>query len=137
MDTNVFIALFSGEEEGSQAAQHALEQAAARGTLVVSPVVHGELLAGERSAEAVDEFFSLKAIEVDWELGEEVWRTAGARYGCYARDRRRQATDPGPRRILADFLVGSHALRSGGGSLLSTDARIFSRYFPELEVLYP
>lgn len=137
MDTNVFIRFLSGDPETAPAAREALESAAARAALAVSPAVYAELVAGGRSAEAVREFFSAKDIEVDWDLGEEVWRTAGSRYGSYARDRRRRPDDSGPRRILADFLVGAHALHLGGGALLTADERIFASYFPELRLIAP
>lgn len=136
MDTNIFIALFLGDEEGATRAQRALEEAAAERVLTASPVVHAELLAGERS-EVVDGFFSSKGVELDWVAGEEVWRTAGLRYGSYARDRRQRSNDPGPRRILADFLVGAHALHLGDCRLLTSDTSIFSGYFPEVEVISP
>lgn len=137
MDTNIFVRLLSGDPETSSAARVALENAAARAALVVSPAVYAELVAGGRSSEAVEEFFSAKGIEVDWTLGEAVWRVAGSRFGSYARDRRRHSEDRGPRRILADFLVGAHALHSGGGVLLTADTGIFASYFPELRIIAP
>lgn len=137
MDTNVFIALFAGDEAGTAKARRALEEAAAERILRVSPVVYAELLAGGRPAEALDEFFYSKGVQIDWTTSEETWRTAGVRYGRYARDRRRRTSDSGPRRILADFLVGSHALHLGGRRLLTTDKGIFSEYFPEVEIVSP
>jgi predicted nucleic acid-binding protein len=135
VDTNVFVRLLSGDEETVLILQKAVEAAAARGPLVVSPIVYAELAAG-RDYEAVDDFFSAKDIEVDWQQGPEVWREAGTRFGRYARDRRRQRGDPGPRRILADFLVGAHALHAAD-ALLTSDTRIFANYFPELRILTP
>jgi predicted nucleic acid-binding protein len=137
VDTNVFIALFAGDEEAALWAQHALEEAATGAVLAVAPVVYAELVAGRRPPEMVETFFSEKGIEVDWEIGKEVWRAAGLRYGSYARDRRRQGGDPGPRRILADFLVGAHALQFGERTLLTTDRRIFADYFSELRIIAP
>lgn len=135
VDTNVFSALLSGEENAVFTMQAALEGMSAEGILVVSPVVYAELVAG-RSPEAVDHFFSEKGIEVDWLLGREVWRTAGSRYGAYAGARRRQRGDAGPRRILADFLIGAHALHMARG-FLTSDTRIYNTYFPELRVVSP
>ncbi len=137
VDTNVFIALFLGDDETTPWAQHALEEAATRAVLSVAPVVYAELVAGGRSPERLEAFLSEKGIEVDWEIGEQVWRTAGSRYGSYARDRKRRSGDPGPRRILADFLVGAHALYLGGRTLLTTDKRIFANYFSELRIIVP
>lgn len=135
VDTNVFSALLSGDDEAVLTMQTALEDAAGRAQIAVSPAVYAELAAG-RSYGLVDEFFGQKGIEVDWLLGEEVWCMAGGRYGEYARDRRRQKGDRGPRRILADFLIGAHALHFTG-ALLTSDARIFASYFPELRLVSP
>ncbi|MBA3472170.1 MAG: type II toxin-antitoxin system VapC family toxin [Rubrobacter sp.] len=136
MDTGVFVALFAGDEEATPWAQRVLEEMVVRSVLAVSPAVYAELVAGERSPEMVEAFFSEKGIEVDWEIGREVWRTAGSRYGSYARDRKRR-DDARPRRILADFLVGAHALHLGGRTLLTTDTRIFANRFPELRIVAP
>lgn len=136
VDTNVFIGLLSGGEEEAAVAQAALENVSASGSLVVSPVVYSELLAGGRNPEAVGKFLHDKGIEVTWRIGERMWREAGVRFGRYARDRKRQADDPGPRRILADFLIGAHALHPSR-TLLTADARIFGTYFPEIRVLTP
>ena len=95
MDTNVFIALFCGEEEASASAQAALEAARAAGPLVISPAVYSELVAG-RDASFVERFLAEKGIEVDWDQNRDAWRTAGVRYGEYARVRRRQKGDTGP-----------------------------------------
>ncbi len=84
----------------------------------------------------MDNLFSDKGIDVDWNLGAAVWRTAGTRYGAYARDRRRQRGNTGPRRILADFLIGAHALHLAHG-LLTSDTGIYGSYFSELEVISP
>ncbi|QYJ15188.1 hypothetical protein Rxycam_01003 [Rubrobacter xylanophilus DSM 9941] len=135
VDTNVFVRLLSGDEETASIIREELEDVAARGRLTVSPPVYAELAAG-RSHEDVDEFFSAKSIEVDWHLEAEIWREAGTRFGKYARDRRRQRRDAGPRRILADFLIGAHALHLAD-ALLTSDTGIFATYFPDLRVISP
>ena len=135
VDTNVFVALFSGDEETVPVAQDALEDVSDQGLLVVCPAVYAELVAG-RDSEAVESFFSRKGIEIDWDLGKEVWCTAGTRYGKYALARRRQRGDAGPRRILADFLIGAHAFHLAQ-AFLTFDTRIYGTYFPELKIVAP
>lgn len=71
VDTNVFVTLFSGDEEAVPVAQAALESVSKRGQLAVSPAVYAELVAG-RDASTVENFFSEKRIEVDWDLSQEV-----------------------------------------------------------------
>src|SRR5207302_3822625 len=48
--------------------------------------------------------------------------------------RRRKQLDSGPRRILADFLIGAHALHHGF-RLLTLDDRLYRAAFPRLAVL--
>lgn len=135
VDTNIFIRLLSGNDEVASEIQTMLEQARAKGTLAASPAVYAELVAG-RTPETVDTFFADKGIEVDWHIGKEIWREAGVRYARYARTRIRQPDDPGPRRILADFIIGAHA-PTMTGALLTADSGVFSTYFPELEIISP
>lgn len=136
VDTNVFVRFLAGGPELARPARIALERAAAEAAVVVSPAVFAELVAGNRSPEEVARFFEEKNIAVHWNLNEEVWLEAGLRHAAYARDRRK-SSGAGPRRILADFLIGSHALRMAGGYLLTSDTRIFASYFPELRISSP
>lgn len=135
VDTNVFSALLSGDPDSAPEARVALGEAAGKGPLLVSPAVYAELVAG-RDPEVVDTFFSDKGIDVQWNLGADVWRTAGACYGTYARTRMQQGGNTGPRRILADFLIGAHALHLAH-ALLTSDTSIYGTYFPELEIISP
>jgi predicted nucleic acid-binding protein len=135
VDTNIFSGLLSGEDEAIAMTQSALEKARAKGALAACPAVYAELVAG-RTPEIVDTFFLRKGIEVDWGIGKEIWREAGVWYAKYARTRIRQPDVSAPRRILADFLIGAHALEMAG-ALLTADAGIFSTYFPELEIISP
>jgi predicted nucleic acid-binding protein len=136
VDTNVFVRFLAGGPDLAPPARIALERAAAEAEVVVSPAVFAELVAGNRSPEEVARFFEEKNIAVHWDLNEEVWREAGLRYAAYARDRRKRS-GAGPRRILADFLIGAHALLMAGGNLLTSDTRIFASYFPELRISSP
>jgi predicted nucleic acid-binding protein len=65
-------------------------------------------------------------------MDEAIWRTAGRVFQSYAARRRRQR-DSGPRRMLADFLVGAHALRSGDRRL-TLDSGLYKTAFPHLTI---
>ena len=135
VDTNVIVALLSGTLELSRAARKSLERASARGALVVSPPVYAELLAAPgRKTDEIDSFLSSTGIEVDWVLGELVWRTAAAAYREYAVRRRNQPGDSGPRRILADFVSGAHAMHLAS-ALLTLDLGLYRAAFPGLKIL--
>jgi predicted nucleic acid-binding protein len=79
-------------------------------------------------------FFEDTGILVDWELDEAVWRMAGLAFKAYAA-RRRKHGDKGPRRILADFLIGAHAVRRKA-PLLTLDDRLYRSVFPNLTLTY-
>ena len=131
VDTNVVIALWDKDPALSAAAQNALEAAFNRGTLVAAAPVFAELIAAPGRSEAfIGSFFEETGIVIDWELREQVWRAAGRAFQVYAERRRRQR-DTGTRRILADFLIGAHAL-SNGCRLLTLDDRLYRAAFPAL-----
>lgn len=105
-----------------------------RGGLVVSAPVFAELCAAPGRTESfVDYFLRDASISVDWLLDEQIWRTAARAFHSYATGRRRQSAS-GPRRILADFLIGAHALRRGY-RLLTLDSGIYRSAFPRLTVV--
>jgi predicted nucleic acid-binding protein len=92
------------------------------------------LLASHLRDEAfVDAFFQETGIFVDWDLKESIWRAGGRVYRSYA-VRRRKHRDAGPRRILADFLIGAHALQNGF-PLLTLDDRFYRANFSRLAVV--
>ena len=133
VDTNVIIALWDKDSILSLAAQNALETAFNRGTLVAAAPVFAELIAAPgRSEVFVGSFFEQTGIGVDWELPERVWRLAGRGFQGYA-ERRRKQRDRGARRILADFIIGAHAL-ANGFRLLTLDEGLYRASFPALAI---
>jgi predicted nucleic acid-binding protein len=69
---------------------------------------------------------------VDLHVMDSVWREAGRRFSEHAA-RRRQTFAQHPRRILADFLIGAHALLQAD-CLMTLDTRYYRQYFPELRL---
>jgi predicted nucleic acid-binding protein len=111
-----------------------LGTASAQGPLVVAPAVYAELVAApDREMAFVDTFLAEARIRVDWMLDETVWRAAAHAYRGYAARRRVQADDAGPRRILADFIIGAHAVQAEA-VLLTLDARLYRAAFPSLRL---
>lgn len=132
LDTNVIIALALGAEKGAERALRAVEHAAERGSLVVCPVVYAELCAWPgRSVKDVRAALDAARISVDTELPFEIWTAAGAAFRDYV-ERRRNSAGGEARRILADFIIGAHALHAG--RLVTADARFYRRAFPSLSV---
>lgn len=133
IDTNVVIALWDKDEGVSLAAQRALDAAFHRGTLVAAAPVFAELIAApSRSETFVGTFFEETGIGVDWELTEHVWRLAGRAFQSYA-ERRRKQRDAGVRRVLADFVIGAHAV-ANGCRLLTIDDQLYRSAFPSLVI---
>jgi predicted nucleic acid-binding protein len=134
IDTNILVAFWDADETLNSSAQSALNAAWNRGKLVIAAPVYAELLAFPGRTEAfLDSFLSETGITVDWQMDESVWRTAGHAFQTYAARRRKQS-DRGPRRILADFLIGAHALRKAH-RLLTLDPALYKSAFPRLPLV--
>ena len=137
LDTNVILAFLRDDGEAAHNVSLILDEAREQGALVISPLVYAELVAAPgRDRAFVERFLQETAINVDWRLSRQVWESAALAYRAYAERRRAQAGDPGPRRILADFIIGAHALHRAS-SLLTFDQRIYRAAFPTLNVVVP
>lgn len=134
IDTNILSALWAGEATAA-VVKSLLEEAAERGGLVISPVVYVELRGSPRAtASYVDSFLDETGILVDWNFDEAIWQLAAERYEKYALRKRKQKMGE-PKRLIADFIVGAHALLRAD-VLLTLDTRPYRRDFGEL-ALHP
>jgi hypothetical protein len=134
IDTNIISALWNKDDALNRAAQGTLETASGQGKLVICGVVYAELLAAPGRSEAfLDRFCEHTGIEVEWELEEGIWRTAGVAFQGYVARRRKQKGVE-PRRILADFLIGAHAAVRGY-TLLTLDEGMYRVAFPRLGIV--
>jgi predicted nucleic acid-binding protein len=133
IDSNVISAIWT-EELSVPRLLVQLEEARQEGALLISPFVFAELHAYPRMSEAlIGKFLKLTGVTVDLQLDETVWIEAGLRFARYAA-RRRQSFGAAPRRLLADFLVGAHALVQAE-RLLTLDPKVYRQDFPELRLL--
>ena len=134
IDTNVIVALWDRDATLNSAAQSALDAALGRGGLIIAAPVFAELMACPGRDQAfLDMFFHDAGIVVDCNLDEVTWRAAGRAFQACAARRRRHG-EPGPRRILADFLIGAHAMQKGY-RLLTLDDRLYQATFPGLKTV--
>ena len=132
VDTNILSALWSNEPGAADIAKR-LSEAKQLGALLVSGVVYAELLAYPRASEEfVKGFFAQTGISLDLQFEDAVWSEAGTRFARYA-NRRRRAEHEGPKRLLADFLVGAHALIQAE-RLMTLDPVRYRQDFPELQL---
>jgi predicted nucleic acid-binding protein len=136
LDTNILVYVLIGDPDISGPARRALQESGQSGQgLTISPPVYAELLAVPMIGKtAIDEFLREAKILVDWISHERCWVNAGVAYAAYALRRKRQKVGP-PRRLLADFIIGAHAMELG--SILTADPKFYRTNFPELRVITP
>ena len=133
IDANIFSSIWSNESTSEQVVEQ-LGKAKQEGVLLISPFAFAELLAHPNmTAGDVHSFLDATGVVIDYKLDEQLWTEAGQRFVRYSA-RRRKATSEVPRRILADFLIGAHALVQAE-RLLTLDPKRYSQDFPELRLL--
>jgi predicted nucleic acid-binding protein len=133
IDANIFSSIWSKEPTAERVVEQ-LGKAKQEGALLISPFAFAELHAHPNvTAGFIRPFLDATGVVIDYKLEERIWAEAGLRFARYAA-RLRQATGEGPRRILADFLIGAHALVQAE-RLLTLDPRRYTQDFPELRLL--
>lgn len=133
LDTNIISAVWS-EEPNWQPVVAVLNKLRMHGTLVISGPVYAELLAYPHATlPFLERFLDGGAIEVDFDLGRDVWTEAGLRFARYMA-RRRKSRQNSSKRVLADFLIGAHALLRAD-QLLTLDTGLYGKDFGKLSIL--
>lgn len=133
IDTNIISAIV-GNQPGWEVLVGLLQRLRAEGALIVSAPVWAELGAHPQLAgQDITTFLRQAGVTVEFNLTKEVWAKAAEAHAAYA-VRRRAAKADEPRRILADFLVGAHAVLCTE-RLLSLDHRFTELNFPGLKVV--
>ncbi|HEY6467648.1 MAG TPA: type II toxin-antitoxin system VapC family toxin [Candidatus Acidoferrales bacterium] len=132
IDTNILSAIWSNEPHAANIPE-SLAAARGEGALIVSAPVYVELLAYPNATEAfLNRFLGDTGISVDFDLSQPVWLEAGRRFARHAH-RRRQSRAQEPKRFIADFVIGSHALKHAD-RLMTLDPKRYQRDFPELNL---
>lgn len=133
IDTNAISALWSVEPLVGEISAKLAEAYSAGGLTIAAPV-YAELLACRgMTVVRLDEFLLSTGISVDFRMEEEVWRLAGLRFAKHAAGRR-AARAGQPRRLVADFVIGAHALLHAD-RLLTLDVRLYKQDFPDLKLI--
>lgn len=134
LDTNVIVYLMANEPGPALSAEEVLAQARREGALVICGAVYAELFAHPTLTPALlTQFLVDTRIETEFDTSQGIWHEAGKRYGRYAA-RRRKSGVASPRRLLADFIIGSHALLRAD-RLVTFNASDYKRDFPELKII--
>jgi predicted nucleic acid-binding protein len=129
VDTNVLLDVFTADSMHGPASLAALKSCSRSSRLVVCEIVMAELYCYFERLEALKT--TLERLQVVVEpFGEDACFQAGQIFLQYRKKGGKRD------RILADFLIGSHAqLRCT--RLLTRDRGFYRDYFPDLEVIDP
>ncbi|MDH7574042.1 MAG: PIN domain-containing protein [Clostridia bacterium] len=155
LDTNVIAALLNGEPYAEAVAE--VLEGQRRELLLICGQVYAELLVAYPEPDLAA-FLEDTGIEVDFAMPREAWRAAAEAWRRYLKKRKslqavyvcplcgEQSTFrcsrcgralPGPKTLLADFVVGAHALyRADRLFTLERRGRFYKTYFPSLNVLF-
>lgn len=137
LDTNILRPILSDPSVRGHALAAMLDRYNATYDLTICSPVYAELLSiPGAQAVILDGALAGREVQVDWALARRIWVTAGQAYAAYAQRRRMERPPTEPRRILADFVIGAHALHHAG-ALLTFNAHDFRASFPTLQVIVP
>ncbi|HHO56633.1 MAG TPA: PIN domain-containing protein [Trueperaceae bacterium] len=132
IDTNIISALWSSEPASNDIAKK-LFDAKKRGALVIAAPVYAELFAyPNANREFIERFLRDSQIEVDFVLSETVWLKAAESFADYSK-RRRKSKAGQAKRLLVDFIIGSHALYEAN-QLMTLDKNRYLTGFPDLKI---
>lgn len=130
IDSNILIDLIGEQTAFTGGSIEALDTARLKGALLVCPVVLAEISGYFVRADDLSE--SLQDMQIsfsDFTLDDA--HEAGAAFVRYRR-KSSQSKD----RMLADFLVGAHALNHAD-ALLTRDRGYYRTFFPRLKLISP
>jgi predicted nucleic acid-binding protein len=130
VDSSVLLDVLSGDEKFGEASRLALKSAYSQGPLLACDIVWAEVSATFSDDQPCGPILARLGLQFDpvstaaAERAGRAWRAYRARKGS-----RKE-------RMIADFLIGAHALDSAD-ALLSRDRGFFRSYFPELVLVDP
>lgn len=126
VDTSIIVAWLDETHDDHKACSQSLEHWAGKEELAVSSITYGELAAGGRTRQAVDEDLKLfSRIQLDFEAA---WR-AGAAFG------RTYSTSQDRKPVLPDFLIRAQAAALSCRHLTNDRRRL--SVFPDVDFIFP
>lgn len=150
IDTNILLDILVPDEAHSFSSNRLLDRCLEKGRLVICEVVYAELSSQFPTERELRDFLSDTGIKLIYSSREALY-LAGERWRMYTRKRDRTLQCPhcGKKisitcpqcaqivalrdRILADFVIGAHAL-THADLLLTRDRGYYQTYFKELRI---
>jgi predicted nucleic acid-binding protein len=127
LDTSVLLDVLVNDPKHADRSEALLFQVYQQGSLIISPAVYAELVPQARNRDELDGWLRQVRIQVVPFTADHAY-TAGVAHMAY-----RQAGGK-RQRILADFLIGSHAFHEAD-RLVTRDRGFYRRYFSGLTIL--
>ena len=129
VDTSVLLDVLGAQFPYAEPSSNALKKSYAEGSLVACDVVWSETRAHFQSSAAFRE--AMDAIQIQFQpISKESAELAGELWALYRR------SGGSRQRVLADFLVGAHALLQAD-RLLARDRGFYRPYFKRLKLIDP
>lgn len=129
IDTSVLLDIFGADPTFARGSSDAVAQSLGSGRLLACDIVWAEIAAAFPSAKAAHE--AMAGLEVTFSpLDAKASLSAGEAWRAY------RAGGGKRTRVIADFLIGAHALLHGD-RLLTRDRGFYRTYFTKLVVLDP
>lgn len=148
VDTNILLDVLDPDPRFAEASEAQLVAALGAGPVVISDLVYSELAAHFERAEELEVFLRTAGIRLS-SMGTDALQMAGNAWRSYTR-RRPEGFTCGScgavsqlscgqcgetirarQHMLADFLIGAHALMHAD-RLLTRDQSFYARYYPDL-----
>jgi len=129
VDTNVLLDIATDDATWSAWSLHHLDAAAARGRVLINPVIYAEFSIGYARIEEVDRVLSEAGLDVV-DIPKPALFLAGK---VFRRYRAQRGTRTG---VLPDFFIGAHAAVARI-PLLTRDPKPYRSYFSDIELIAP
>ena len=152
VDTNIILDILIPAEPFAGSSKKLLDRHLSKGSLIIGEVVFAELSAHFPAEKELGMFLSETGIRLVYSKERSLYE-AGARWAEYSKKSKKgrflcakcgnifevvcpRCTIALPKRlhVLADFLIGAHAL-ANADCLLSRDLGVYKAYFSELRVV--
>ena len=127
VDTSVLLDILADDPKHAAQSETLLARAYQQGSLMICPVVYAELAPNAHDRRQLDSWLQHGGIRVGGLTAEHGY-TAGLAHAAYRKAGGKRE------RVLADFLIGAHALHEAN-RLLTRDRGFYRKYFSGLEVL--